>query len=159
MKAGWRKAKQEVTSMLFRSLLTVAAFAALCATATAAGAPIVVDPQATTWQAGPLPGTQMAPIVGSPEGSGGYYAYFLKAPAGTRIPAHFHGMRETVTVISGEMMFGLGDTMDEAKMMTLGPGNVVSVPASLHHYAMAKTDAIIEISGIGPDTTTFVKKM
>jgi uncharacterized RmlC-like cupin family protein len=145
--------------MLFRSLLTAAAFAALCATATAAGTPVVVNSQTTNWQAGPLKGTQMAPIVGEPSGAGGYYAYFLKVPAGTRIPAHFHAMRETVTVISGDMMFGIGDAMNEAKMMTLGPGNVVSVPASLHHYAMAKTDAIIEISGIGPDTTTFVHKM
>jgi len=145
--------------MLFRSLLTAAAFAALCATATAAGTPVVVNSQTTNWQAGPLKGTQMAPIVGEPSGAGGYYAYFLKVPAGTRIPAHFHAMRETVTVITGDMMFGIGDAMNEAKMMTLGPGNVVSVPASLHHYAMAKTDAIIEISGIGPDTTTFVHKM
>ena len=145
--------------MLFRSLLTVSAFAALCATATAAGTPVVVNSQTATWQAGPLPGTQIAPIVGEPSGAGGYYAYFLKVPAGTSIPAHFHAMRETVTVISGEMMFGIGDAMDTAKMMTLGAGNVVSVPASLHHYAMAKTDAIIEISGIGPDTTTFVNKM
>jgi uncharacterized RmlC-like cupin family protein len=145
--------------MLFRCLLTAAAFTALCATATAAGTPILVNSQTTTWQAGPLKGTQMAPIVGEPTGAGGYYAYLLKVPAGTRIPAHFHAMRETVTVISGEMMFGTGDTIDTAKMMTLGPGNIVSVPASLHHYAMAKTDAIIEISGIGPDTTTFVHKM
>jgi quercetin dioxygenase-like cupin family protein len=101
----------------------------------------------------------MAPIVGNPSGAGGFYAYLLKVPAGTRIPAHFHAMRETVTVISGVMMFGLGDEIDAAKMLTLGAGNVISVPAHLHHYAMAKTDSIIEISGIGPDTTTFVHKM
>jgi uncharacterized RmlC-like cupin family protein len=144
--------------MFSRSLLTAAAFVALCANALAASTPIVVNSQMATWQAGPLTGTQMATIVGEPTGSGGYYAYLLKIPAGVRVPVHFHAMRETVTVISGTMMFGLGDAMDPAKMMTLGPGNIVSVPASLHHYAMAKTDAIIEISGIGPDTTTFVHK-
>jgi quercetin dioxygenase-like cupin family protein len=142
--------------MLSRCLLTAAAFAALCATAPAASSPIVVNSQAATWQASPLKGTQMAPIVGNPSGAGGFYAYLLKVPAGTRIPAHFHAMRETVTVISGVMMFGLGDEIDAAKMLTLGAGNVISVPAHLHHYAMAKTDSIIEISGIGPDTATFV---
>jgi quercetin dioxygenase-like cupin family protein len=145
--------------MLFRCLLTAAVFAALCATAPAASSPIVVNSQSVTWQASPLKGTQMAPIVGNPSGAGGYYAYLLKVPAGTRIPAHFHAMRETVTVISGVMMFGIGDAMNAAKMLTLGPGNVVSVPAGLHHYAMAKTDSIIEVSGIGPDTTTFIHKM
>jgi quercetin dioxygenase-like cupin family protein len=145
--------------MLFRCLLTAAVFAALCATAPAASSPIVVNSQSVTWQASPLKGTQMAPIVGNPSGAGGYYAYLLKVPAGTRVPAHFHAMRETVTVISGVMMFGIGDAMNAAKMLTLGPGNVVSVPAGLHHYAMAKTDSIIEVSGIGPDTTTFIHKM
>jgi quercetin dioxygenase-like cupin family protein len=101
----------------------------------------------------------MAPIIGNPSTAGAYYAYLLKVPAGTRVPAHFHAMRETVTVISGVMMFGIGDAMNAAKMLTLGPGNVVSVPAGLHHYAMAKTDSIIEVSGNGPDTTTFVHKM
>jgi uncharacterized RmlC-like cupin family protein len=145
--------------MLSRCLMTAAAFAALGATAPAASTPIVVNSQSVTWQASPLKGTQMAPIVGNPSGAGGYYAYLLKVPAGVRVPAHFHAMRETVTVISGVMMFGIGDAMNPAKMLTLGPGNVVSVPASLHHYAMAKTDAIIEVSGIGPDTTTFIHKM
>lgn len=144
--------------MISRSLLTAAAFAALCATALAAPNPIVVNSQTASWQASPLKGTQMSPIVGNPKTPGAYYAYLLKVPAGTRIPAHFHQMRETVTVISGVMMFGIGDAMNAARMMTLGAGNVVSVPAGLHHYAMAKTDSIIEVSGIGPDTTTYVHK-
>jgi quercetin dioxygenase-like cupin family protein len=145
--------------MLSRWVLTAAAFAALCTTAQAAPSPTVVNSQAVTWQASPLKGTQMAPIIGNPSTAGAYYAYLLKVPAGTRVPAHFHVMRETVTVISGVMMFGIGDAMNAAKMLTLGPGNVVSVPAGLHHYAMAKTDSIIEVSGNGPDTTTFVHKM
>jgi quercetin dioxygenase-like cupin family protein len=145
--------------MLSRSLLTAAAFAALCATALAAPSPTVVNSQATSWQTSPLKGTQMAPITGNPSTPSAYYAYLLKVPAGVRIPAHFHAMRETVTVISGVMMFGIGDTVNVAKMLTFGPGNIVSVPAGLHHYAMAKTDAIIEVSGIGPDTTTFVHTM
>jgi|HubBroStandDraft_6_1064221.scaffolds.fasta_scaffold244050_2 quercetin dioxygenase-like cupin family protein len=145
--------------MLFRSLLTATAFAALCATALAAPSPTVVNSQATNWQASPLKGTQMAPIIGNPKTPSAYYAYLLKVPAGVRVPVHFHAARETVTVISGVMMFGIGDTMNVAKMLTLGPGNIVSVPAGLHHYAMAKTDAIIEVSGIGPDTTTFIHSM
>src|SRR5580700_8656712 len=115
-----KKPREEVSNMLYRSLLTAAAFAALCAAAPAASNPIVVNSQAATWQASPLKGTQMAPIVGNPSGAGGYYAYLLKVPAGVRVPAHFHAMRETVTVISGVMMFGIGDAMNAAKMLTLG---------------------------------------
>jgi quercetin dioxygenase-like cupin family protein len=43
-------------------------------------------------------------------------------------------------------------------MKTFGPGTVVSIPAGVHHYAVAKTAIVIEVSGIGPDKTTFVHK-
>ena len=56
------------------------------------------------------------------------------------------------------MMFGIGDAMDAAKLMTLGAGNVVSVPASLHHYAMAKTNAIIRSAASVPTRLRSLKK-
>lgn len=142
-----------------RVFLAALAFAAVTAVAAAATTPTVVTPQNANWQ--PVPqfkGWQMATIVGNPSKAGAYYAYFLKAPAGGKAPPHFHGMTENVVVISGTAMFGIGDTINMSKTMTLGPGAVVSVPAGLHHYAVAKTDMILEVSGIGPDTTTFVHK-
>lgn len=140
-------------------LLAALAFAAVTAIAGAATAPTIVTPENAKWQ--PVPqfkGWQMAAIVGNPSKPGAYYAYFLKAPAGGKAPPHFHQMTENVTVISGTVMFGLGDTFNESKMSSFGPGTVASVPAGAHHYAMAKTDMVIEVSGIGPDTTTFVHK-
>ena len=145
--------------LLSRAFLTALAVALLTSVAAAAPAPTIVTLQTAKWQ--PVPqfkGWQMAPIVGNPDKPGAYYAYILKAPAGGSIPPHFHGMTENVTVISGTGMFGLGDTVDLAKAITAGPGTFVSVPAGLHHYAAAKTEWILEVSGIGPDTTTFVHK-
>lgn len=140
-------------------LLAALAFAAVTAIAGAATAPTIVTPENAKWQAVPqFKGWQMAAIVGDPNKPGAYYAYFLKAPAGGKAPPHFHQMTENVTVISGTVMFGLGDTFNESKMSSFGPGTVASVPAGAHHYAMAKTDMVIEVSGIGPDTTTFVHK-
>lgn len=98
----------------------------------------------------------MATIVGNPQTAGAYYAYLLKAPAGGKAPPHFHKMTENVTVISGTVMFGLGDTIDMAKSKSFGAGTVASIPAGVHHYAVAKTAMVLEVSGIGPDTTTFV---
>ena len=145
---------------LARIILIAVALGAFSAVAAAAGpAPTVVTPDSGNWQ--PVPqfkGWQMAPIVGNPDKAGAYYAYFLKAPAGGKAPPHYHKMTENVTVISGTIMFGVGDTMNEAAMKSFGPGTVASVPGGLHHYAMAKTDMVIEVSGIGPDTTTFVHK-
>ncbi len=142
-----------------RVVLMALAFAALSSVAAAATAPVIVTPETAKWQPAPgFKGFQMAKIVGDPSKAGAYYAYLLKFPAGGMAPPHFHGMTENVVVISGTVMFGLGDTMNVAKMMTFGPGTVVSVPAGAHHYAMAKGPAVIEISGIGPDTMTPVHK-
>lgn len=145
--------------LLSRVLLAAVVFAAFSAAATAAPAPVIVSPDSAVWQ--PVPqfkGWQMAAIVGNPSTPGAYYAYLLKAPDGGQAPPHFHQMTENVTVISGTILVGLGDTLDTASMKPLGPGNVVSIPAGVHHYAMAKGETVIEVSGIGPDTTTFVNK-
>ncbi len=80
----------------------------------------------------------MAVVVGDPSKAGAYYAYFLKVPDGGKAMPHSHGMTENVVVISGSGMVGFGDTMNTAKMMSVGAGSVVSVPAGVHHYAMTK---------------------
>jgi len=142
-----------------RVILTALAVALATAVAGAATSPTVVTPANAKWQ--PVPqfkGWQMATIIGNPDQAGAYYAYLLKAPAGGEAPPHFHGMTENVVVISGTGMFGIGDTVNASKAMTVGPGTVISVPAGLHHYAVAKSELVLEISGIGPDTTTPVHK-
>jgi quercetin dioxygenase-like cupin family protein len=100
----------------------------------------------------------MATVVGDPAKIGEYYAYFLKAPAGGTAPPHFHKMTENVTVVSGDFMVGLGDSINQSEMKTLPPGTVASIPAGVHHYAIAKTETILVVSGIGPDITTLINK-
>ncbi len=140
-------------------MLMAFAFAALSSIAAAATAPVILTPATAKWQPAPgFKGFQMAAIVGDSSKAGTYYAYFLKFPTDGKAPPHFHGKTENIVVISGTVMFGLGDTMNVPKMMTFGPGAVVSVPAGVHHYAMAKGPAVVEISGIGPDTTTLIHK-
>ena len=138
-----------------RVFLTALALAALTSIAAAATMPTIVTPGTAKWQ--PVPqfkGWQMAIITGDPSKAGAYYAYFLKAPAGGKAAPHSHGMTETVVVISGTVLFGLGDTLDASKAKAFGPGTVASIPAGVHHFAIAKTDMVLEISGVGPDTTT-----
>jgi quercetin dioxygenase-like cupin family protein len=143
--------------LLSRIFLTVIACAALSAGASAAATPVIVTPETATWKAVPgFKGWEMATVVGDPSKAGAYYAYLLKAPDGAKAEPHFHKMTENVTVITGTFLVGLGNTMNVATMKELGPGTVASVPAGVHHYAMAKGPILIEVSGIGPDTITFV---
>ncbi|MBV9333917.1 MAG: cupin domain-containing protein [Candidatus Eremiobacteraeota bacterium] len=142
-----------------RVFLTALVFAALTSISAAATTPTILTPDNATWQ--PVPqfkGWQMAVITGNPAKAGSYYAYFLKAPAGGKAAPHFHGETETVVVISGTALFGIGDTADASKAKEFGPGTVLSIPAGIHHFAIAKTPMVLEISGIGPDTTTYVNK-
>jgi quercetin dioxygenase-like cupin family protein len=146
--------------MIFRTVLAALACAALSTTPAAASGPTIVTIQTAKWQAGTgaFKGLQVATIVGNPKAGGGYYSYLLKLPDGAKVPPHFHAMTENVNVLSGTLLVGVGDAMNVAKMVPLTAGSVVSIPAGLHHYAMSKGVTVIEVSGIGPDTLTLVRK-
>lgn len=143
-----------VSRLLLGGLLALT----LSAVAVAATAPVVTSPSDTKWVAGTgmEKGTFNAVLVGDPTKSG-MYVMRSKLPAGTVFPPHTHGETENVTVISGALWVGMGKTMDKSKMTELGPGTFVTVPADFAHYAMTKTDTVIQIEGMGPETMTEAK--
>jgi quercetin dioxygenase-like cupin family protein len=148
----------EQAMFLSRPILAIVAVAALWSVGAAASAQVIVTADTAKWQpgTGAFKGAQIATVVGNPAASGAYYAYLLKLPDGMQVPPHFHGMSENVNVISGTLMVGLGDTVVAAKMLALPTGGIASIPGGVHHYAIAKGDTIIEVSGVGPDTITFL---
>ncbi len=82
----------------------------------------------------------------------------VKVKDGTKFDAHYHSETENITVISGTLLVGLGDTMQPpAKMMALHAGAFASVPANLHHYAMAQGDTVLQLDAMGPRTMVPVK--
>jgi hypothetical protein len=104
---------------------------------------------------GPVPsfvpaGAQLAVIEGDPGASTGDFTVRLKMPDGYRIPPHWHPRRENVTVISGNFKVGMGDTFDESKMMTFGAGSFAYLDPSMHHYAMASGEAVVQVHGMSP---------
>jgi hypothetical protein len=46
---------------------------------------------------------------------------------------HWHPNRENVTVISGSLEVGMGDTFDQSKLMTFGAGSFTHLDPSMHH--------------------------
>jgi hypothetical protein len=85
-------------------------------------------------------------------------AYVLRAqlPANYKIPPHWHPTTENITVLSGTVAIGMGDTFDEAKMESVAAGGFTNAPADMHHYFMAKSAATIQVHGIGPFAITYV---
>ena len=75
--------------------------------------------------------------------------------AGYKIPLHQHPHSERVTVISGELNFGLGDKLDEKGAQKLGPGGFVDLPANINHFAFATVETVIQISAEGAFAITY----
>jgi quercetin dioxygenase-like cupin family protein len=71
-------------------------------------------------------------------------------PAGYKIAPHWHPLRENVTVISGTFKLGMGDQFDESKMMAVSAGSFAYLDPSMHHYAMAVDEVVIQIHGMSP---------
>jgi quercetin dioxygenase-like cupin family protein len=100
-------------------------------------------------------GAQAAVLSGDPTKPGAFTVR-LKAPAGAKIMPHWHPTDENVTVISGDFAIGMGDKLDEASAHKMAPGDFVSLKAREHHYAIARTEAVVQIEGRGPFQITYV---
>lgn len=118
----------------------------------------MVTPAELKWGDAPPalpPGAKLAVLAGDPS-KPGLFIMRLKLPAGYKIPAHWHPTDEHISVVSGSFAAGMGDKLDAAKMTALPPGGFATMPAKMHHFAMAKKDTIIELTAIGPFQITYI---
>src|SRR5215831_18498194 len=100
-------------------------------------------------------GAKIAVLYGDP-GKPGPFVIRLMAPAGYKVPPHWHSQTENLTVISGIFYLGSGDTMDPAHAHALRAGGYHYLPAKAHHYAFSKAPAIIQVHGDGPFDITYI---
>ena len=96
------------------------------------------------------PGAQLAVLEGDPMSSSGDFTIRLKMPDGYKVAPHTHPNRENVTVLSGTLKVGMGDQFDANKMMSFGPGSFAYLDPSMHHYAGASGETVIQIHGMSP---------
>ena len=100
-------------------------------------------------------GASFAVMSGDP-GQPGLFVVRLKVPAGYRIAPHWHPTDEHVTVLSGTFALGMGESFDKVKVKDLSAGGYALLPAEMRHFALAKTDATVQVHGMGPFTLTYV---
>jgi quercetin dioxygenase-like cupin family protein len=100
-------------------------------------------------------GASFTVMSGDP-GQPGLFVVRLKMPAGYKIAPHWHPTDEHVTVLSGTFALGMGETFDKASMKDLPVGGYALLPAEMRHFALAKTDAIVQVHGMGPFALTYV---
>lgn len=143
---------------LFLSLLPGLVLAQDDAAATAApSAHSIVRAAQTAWGDGPpmLPkGVQAAVLYGDP-GKAGPFAIRLKAPAGYRVPRHWHPSDEQVTVIQGQVTLSMGESAS-AHSESFGAGDYVNLPARMQHEATMQSDAVVQINAMGPFEINYV---
>ena len=100
-------------------------------------------------------GAKFAVIDGDPA-LAGPVTVRIAMPAGYKIPPHWHPTDEYVTVLSGSLSLGMGDTPDPAHATMLKAGGFAVAPAKMHHYASTKTGATIQLHFMGPFALTYV---
>ncbi len=101
------------------------------------------------------PGARVAVVSGDPSQA---QPYVLRAqlPANYRIAPHWHPVMENITVLSGTVALGMGDTFDEKAMKDVPVGGFASLPAEMRHSFMAKSAATIQVHGTGPFAITYL---
>jgi len=132
-----------------------AAAAAKPATAKA----VALAPSDIKWGPGPasLPaGAQMAVLDGDPSKAGMPFVIRAKFPDGYRIAPHWHPTDENVSILSGTFLVGMGDTFNDKSMTTLAAGGYAHMPKTMHHYASAKGETVIQVHGVGPFAVNYV---
>jgi len=111
------------------------------------------------WLDAPLiKGLQFAIIDGDPSKPGAIYVQRVKFSPGVTSQPHFHPEDRHVLVLKGTWYTGTGEDFDMNKTVPLKAGSYMKHPAKAVHFDGAKDEeVIVQITGIGPGTTTFVK--
>ncbi|HYM29251.1 MAG TPA: cupin domain-containing protein [Steroidobacteraceae bacterium] len=146
------------TNQLPLAALALSALAVAAAAGTASDHHLLDSGKSVKWGAPPPilpPGATFAVIDGDPAGKG-LVTVRLKMPAGYKIPPHWHPTDEHVTVLTGSLGIGMGDTLDPAHGQTLKAGGYAVAPATMHHYAWTTTGATIQVHLEGPFALTYV---
>ncbi len=114
---------------------------------------------ALKWGPGPpsLPaGARMAIVSGDPR-LPGPFTIQLDLPDGFTVAPHFHPTDEHQTVLRGRIGHGIGDTVNVRAIHWLHRGESGVLPATVHHYAVARGRTIVLVRSTGPFVVTYVR--
>ncbi|HKD46114.1 MAG TPA: cupin domain-containing protein [Rhizomicrobium sp.] len=117
---------------------------------------IFTAPKDIKWKMGTS--SDQAVIFGDPE-KPGIYGILIRWHPGNFSRPHFHNTDRYAYVVSGTWWVSSSDTYDPAMAYPMPAGSVVTDLANTVHWDGAKDeDALLELVGMGPVTTTQVKK-
>jgi quercetin dioxygenase-like cupin family protein len=104
-----------------------------------------------------IPAVQAAVLLGDPE-KAGPFVIRVRLPPNFQVEPHTHREGRTYTIISGEWNLGFGDKFDPRQFKTFGQGGFYRLPAGVVHFqAAGRHGTIIQIEGVGPSSTDFLR--
>ena len=116
---------------------------------------LFADPAKAPWtpaeKLGYAPGAQVA-LIGQDPVSTGPTIYF-KAPAGYKIPLHWHTHGEHIYFVSGKATLTI-----EGKPHVLEAGSYASMPSKTQHSLDVQSDCLFIVERSGPADVNWVKK-
>jgi len=152
----------------FRSLLALGGLLALGLTAilapATAQAPPAPDAHGNVFHDGsdlawgePDNGVRFLPLYGSYDQEDESFAFRLHVQPGFELGPHTHPGVEHLTILSGSLFVGIGDTMDRTSATAYGPGSYLAIGAGVAAYMWAAEETVVQVHGIGPFSTDFVE--
>jgi hypothetical protein len=100
-------------------------------------------------------GCEMAVLEGDPKREMLFTVRFKTEGVLEMLP-HWHPRNERVTILEGRVGVGFGDTVDREKVAWFGPGDYYVNARDAHHFVLIDEPSVLQITGIGPWTVSFV---
>ncbi|UFS71663.1 cupin domain-containing protein [Geomonas sp. RF6] len=147
-------------TLLLGALLFAVPAAAPLSAAEEAEHPVFINADEMKWDSAPpgLPAGAKATVVYGDPHKPGPFVVRLMTPAGYKIMPHWHTRAENLTVISGALYLGGGDSFDYSKAHALKPGGYHYLPARMHHFAFTDMPTVVQIHGEGPFDINYVRQ-
>lgn len=143
----------------FTFLLVFISVAAHVAFARAADAVVQIRPEDVKWFDFPLAqGVQVSALYGAPDVAG-IYTFRVRMKDGAKLQIHTHSDTRMITVLSGKLYAGRGETYDAANETVFSAGGFFVVPAGVPHYTRAgEGEVVYQENGFGPSPTNLLPK-
>jgi hypothetical protein len=95
-------------------------------------------------------------VSGDPAKAGSPFVIRIHAEAGYIIMPHRHPEDENIVVVSGSWAPGMGDRFNRDTLKAMEVGDYGFAPKTMAHFALSRTDTIIQVHGIGPFITQWI---
>jgi len=98
-------------------------------------------------------------VSGDPARAGAPFVIRIHAEARYIIMPHTHLVAENIVVVKGSWALGMGERFNRDTLEPMEVGDYGFAAKRMAHFALSKSDTIIQVHGIGPFTTQWVVPM